>query len=369
MADSDAVTVLFANNYDMPRARGGWVAGTYPAHHLYGTARLGEGFEVVDLPFSERDLAARLTRLTRRKLGDVGQQLAALRARRPARGGAVVYGAAANELRGLVSLRAAGLLRTPIVGVFHSAPLAGGGARARMLGGFDRVIALSERTRAGLIASGVEPQRVSVLPWGADLDFPGFAPRLPAAADAPVVSTGKTGRDMATLLRALAASGLPARVYGDRAELAAAGPIAAGVSVRPVASNDARRGPMVYDEAVMADLRAAAVVAIPLLDPNRLTGLTEVVDALACGRALILTRSPYFDFDIEEIGCGWWVQPGDVRGWRERLEHAMSDRARLEEMGRAGRVWAEQHLNERLFTQGLRGVLGGLSSASAAPRG
>lgn len=353
MISSEGVPVLFANNYDMARARAGWRAGTYPAHHLYGTTSLGSGFEVVDLPFSSDDRAARVTRLTRSRLGDIGQQLAAIGSRR--RGG-VVYGAAAQELRGLVALRAARAFSTPIVGVFHSPP-APGRCRAAALRGFDRAIALSEHTRRGMLAAGIAPERIAVLGWGADLDFAGFAPRPPAAADAPVVATGKTGRDMGTLLAALRATGAPARVYGDRGELAACGPIPAGVSIRPVSVTDESGAALKYDEAVTADLRAAALVAIPLSSGDRLTGLTEVVDALACGRPMILTRTPYFDFDIERIGCGWWVAPGDARGWSELLAAALADRERLDRMGRAGRAWAEQHLNARRFGEGVRDVL------------
>jgi glycosyltransferase involved in cell wall biosynthesis len=349
----DAIRVLFANNYDMARARAGWQAGAYPAHHLYGTASLGDGFDVVDLPFSGDDRPARLTRLTRGQFGDLGQQLAAIKSRRR---GAVVYGAAAQELRGLVALRAARAFPTPIVGVFHSPP-APGRHRAAALRGLDRAIALSEHTRRGMVAAGIAPERITVLGWGADLDFAGFGPRPPAAADAPVVATGKTGRDMGTLLEALGATGLPAHVYGDLGELTRAGPVPEDVSILPVSREDESSAPLKYDEAVTADLRSAALVAIPLSSTDRLTGLTEVVDALACGRPMILTRTPYFDFDIERIGCGWWVAPGDVRGWSELLKAAMADRERLERMGRAGRAWAGEHLNARLFGEGVRRVL------------
>jgi glycosyltransferase involved in cell wall biosynthesis len=347
------IEVLLANNYDMARARAGWRAGTYPAHHLYGTARLGGEFDVVDLPLRTDNRLARVTELTRGKLGDIGQQVSAARRRRP---DTVVYGAAAQQLRGLAVLRAADLFASPIVGVFHSPPLSHM-SRGPALRGFDRVIALSQHTRRGLVSFGMRSERVTVLGWGADLDFPGFAPRGPAAADAPVVATGKTERDIPTLLAALRVTGLPARIYGDRANLGGAGTIPPNVTIRPVASNEPSTAPMRYDDAVTADLRSAAVVAIPLLRPDRLSGLTEVVDVLACGRPMILTRSPYFDFDIEQIGCGWWVEPGDIRGWIERLTAALADRDRLEQMGRAGRAWAEKHLNAESFTAGLRRVL------------
>ena len=196
-----------------------------------------------------------------------------------------------------------------------------------------------------------------MLGWGPDLDFAGFGPRVTADTDAPVVATGKTGRDMYTLLGALRATGLPARIYGDRDELARVDPIPENVTIRPASSSDTSlSAPLTYDHTV-ADLRSAAVVAIPLLNPHPLFGLTEIIDALACGRPMIVTRAPYFDFDIEQIGCGWWVNPGDVDDWSKKLTAAMADRDRLEQMGRAGRAWAERHLNAQLFAEGLSRVL------------
>jgi glycosyltransferase involved in cell wall biosynthesis len=349
---SDTVRVLFANNYNMALARAGWRAGSYPSHHLFGTARLGSPFQVVDLPYSSEDLAAAITRRARGRLGDVGQQLAALRMH----AGSIVYGATARDLRGLAALRAAGLFRAPIVGVFQPFPMRGRLARWA-LRGFDRAIAMSRFTRQQLLAAGMPADRIVVLGWGADLSFPGFAPLAAAAPDARVVATGKTGRDLPTLLAALRDTGLPARLYGDRRQLHKTGRIPTEVEIVP--AFDASRppsSPLTYDHTV-ADLRSAAVVAIPLTDPSPLQGLTEVVDALACARPMIVTRAPYFDFDIEEIGCGWWVDRGDVHGWSERLRTAMSDRERLQEMGRAGHAWAGEHFNAQRFEDGVREVL------------
>ena len=344
--------MLFANNYDMARARAGWRAQTYPSHHLFGTAQLGPPFEVIDLPYGGENLLASATRRARGKLGDLGQQFAARRA--PAN--AIVYGATAKDLRGLAILRAVGIFRTPIVGVFQPFPTRGWLGRLA-LRGFDRAIAMSRFTRQQLLAAGMPPERIVVLGWGADLSFPGFAPVAETAPDARVVATGKTGRDMATLLAALRATGLPARIYGEREQLLRTGEIPARVEIRP--ASDASRpptSPLSYEH-TLADLRSTAVVAIPLADPRPLHGLTEVIDALACARPMIVTRAPYFDFDIEEIGCGWWVDRGDVHGWSERLSAALADRERLQEMGRAGRAWAAEHLNAQLFEAGVREVL------------
>jgi glycosyltransferase involved in cell wall biosynthesis len=350
---ADVVPLLFANNYDMARARAGWKAGTYPGHHLFGTAQLGDPFSVVDLPYSSDDLLARITFHSRRKFGNLGQQVAAVGRRRK---GSIVYGAMGAELRSLAALRAAGLFPAPIVGVFQ--PVPGGGPVARLaLRGFDRAIAMSRSIRDSLLEGGMPADRITVLGWGPDLAFPGFADTGPAARDAAVVSTGKTGRDLNTLLEALAQTGLPGRVYGDRQQLQATAPIPPQVEIVPTfGAASPSSGPLTYEHTI-ADLRSAAVVAIPLLESRPLHGLTEVVDALACGRPMILTRAQYFDFDIEEIGCGWWVERGDVRGWIDCLTAAMSDRERLDRMGLAGRAWARENFNSELFADGVRSVL------------
>jgi glycosyltransferase involved in cell wall biosynthesis len=115
----------------------------------------------------------------------------------------------------------------------------------------------------------------------------------------------------------------------------------------------------------LSDLRSAAVVAVPLLDPYPLQGLTEIADAVACGKAVIVTRAPYFDFDIEAIGCGWWVERQDVDSWVNAIREAVSDRDRLAEMGERGRAWARAHWNADLFTQGVRRTLSSVVGDSA----
>ena len=343
--------VLFANNYDMTAARAGWLAGRYPGHHLYGTAELGDGFDVVDLPMRSGMVGDRLRRAVEARLGDADQQLGALRRLRR---DTVIYGAQGEDLAGLGLLRALGLLRVPVVGVIHGK--SGLGRLDRIwLNGFDRVITMCVSTRDGLTDAGVSPERIVALPWGPDLDFPGFT----AAAEdisAGVVSTGKSGRDLPLLLRALAAEDIPGVVYGERDRLSQQLAIPDAVEIVPQSQRSSSASAS-YDH-VLDNLRRAAVVAIPLRKRYPLHGLTEIADAVACGKPVIVTRAPYFDFDVEEIGCGWWVEADDEDGWRQSLREAMSDIPRLVAMGQRGRGWAAEHWNAKLFADGVRQVLG-----------
>jgi glycosyltransferase involved in cell wall biosynthesis len=349
------IRLLVASNYDMQCARAGWRRGTYPAHHLFGTADLGAPFDVVDIRYHDDDLAARATRRLHGSIGDVGLQIRAMaRMRRRS----IIFGAQAHELTAVAALRRSRVIRVPVVAVFHGVRGAGRLKRFPLVG-FDHAIALSRTTCRALMDAGVPEDRISALSWGPDLDFPGFASAHAPSSDGGIVATGKTGRDLETLIAALRLTGHTARIYADRH--AVTGPIPERVEmVAAVPPKPPPGAPYTYAHTV-ADLRSAAVIAIPLKDLHPLHGLTELADAIACARPVIATRAPYFDVDIEAVGCGWWVEQGDVQGWADTITEALSDRARLAAMGRAGHQWAREHWNARLFADGVRRVLLGVA--------
>ena len=81
-----------------------------------------------------------------------------------------------------------------------------------------------------------------------------------------------------------------------------------------------------------------------------MNGLTELNDALALSKPVVMTRSPTaLDVDIEAIGCGIWVDVGDVDGWQRALSLLMSDAALRDRMGAAGRKFAEQGWNQQSY--------------------
>jgi glycosyltransferase involved in cell wall biosynthesis len=197
--------------------------------------------------------------------------------------------------------------------------------------------------------------RIVHLPWGPDLASPLYHPRGEGNG---VVSAGKSNRDLLTMAKALQRTGAAGLVYDLEHQLSTP----ANHSVRLVHPGD-RDGtdpasPGGYlAKRVISDIAAAAIVAIPVRDPQRLTGLTEAVDALALAKPIVATRSPYFPFDIEAIGCGIWVEPGDVDGWARAIADLMSDGDKRIEMGAAGRRFAERDWNYEAFCAGLSALL------------
>lgn len=297
-------------------------AELYPRQHLWGADALERaGHKVVWGPFGGDERLARLTRLTRGKLGYLEQEvaLAGLADR-----ATLIYSGDQNLTRGLAYLR-----RHRLVSIFHS--IGRPSVASAWVRGVNIALCLSRRTRDVLVHDyGRDPARTHAVRWGPDLTYPGYArvgdPAAPAAPDALVVSAGKTGRDWATLRAALDRTGFPSRIHA----------LAPGEAPRDL-------------NQILDDMRRAAVVAIPLDRADRLLGLSELNDAIALGKPVVVTRSPHFDFDVEAEGFGICVEPGDVDGWVAALTRIADDASAAAAMGARARAFAERAWNYETF--------------------
>jgi glycosyltransferase involved in cell wall biosynthesis len=346
--EGERIRVLFSHNYPMAEARAGWEHGVYPGHHLWGTVGLSGVADVVDVPFDPP--ASRLARWMRPRFGDLGQQWKMLRNRsRPA----VWYSGDFRTVGALSLLRRSHLTRTPIIVVAHDVPA--GRVDAACLRGADVILCISRRVARELVEQyGIDSSRIHVFAWGPDLAFAGYA----AAGSEYVLSIGKTERDLPTLLEALARTGLPARVYADETLAAAWMRRAPNVEFRdPVPAASDGEPDMLSYQHVLSDLQRAAVFAVPLVSPHRPFGLTELDDALALGKPIVMTRNPYIDLDIEAVGCGIWIDEGDVDGWAAALERLMGAPELREEMGRRGREIAEREWHMGDLEDALRDAI------------
>jgi glycosyltransferase involved in cell wall biosynthesis len=346
------ITVVYGTDYDMARARAGWRLGKYPSHHLYGTAYFPVGFRVIDVA-STGTASAALTATTRGQLGDIGLQKEFWRVRK---GASIFYSAQGSATRLLALARRLNVQGVPMVGVVHGVPRKLRTVHRRWLSAYDALISLSAVEAGRLEDLGIPHERIHVLRWGPDLEFRPFLEMPPPSGDGPVVSTGKTGRDVETIIAAAKLIGVKARIYARDAGCLRKSEVPPSIELREATTAAGRSGPLNYDH-VLSDLRDAAVVAIPLMDPKPVHGLTELNDALACGKPVVMTRTPYVDIDIEGIGCGVWVRQGDVAGWAETLRELTGDEARMRTMGIRGRQFAQQYWNARGFGEGVERVI------------
>lgn len=343
-------TICALNNYPLKKMWELSQGGLMPGQHVWGLDALAADGHVIDFaPFHEpgdRSLLERLSFRTRGVLGHLDQEAYALRR---VRSTDVLYCADQAGLAGIALGRRV-LPTTQLVSVVHH-PL-GNAVRLATVRRTDTLICLS-RTLCSELERALPRRRATVvhLPWGPDLASPLYEP---LGEGNGIVSAGKSNRDLITLAQALAGTESIAVVYDLERQLAAP----PNDSVRVVHPGDPDGIDPVSHGAYLArrvvrDIAASSIVAIPVRDPGRLTGLTEATDALALAKPIVATRSPYFPFDIEAVGCGIWVQPGDAQGWARAIRRLLSDPDARKEMGSTGRRFAEREWNYGSFHAGL----------------
>jgi glycosyltransferase involved in cell wall biosynthesis len=351
--------ILFCNNYSMPRVRELWNRGEYPGHHLWAADRLERerGWDVTFVPWEPSTRLGRAAKRDEYRFGDPDQEARAWKLAR-AHPGSICYSANSRTTRLLQALRAAHGWRTPICCVFHHR-VPTGRMMSYLVRGIDAVVCLSNQARATLIEDlGMRADRVTFAPWGPDLQFPGYGE--PTSDEELIVSAGKTKRDLDTLLAALRDVPMRARVYAmepradvpDNVEL-----------VLPAPQPSGRRVEFDFPS-VLADMRRASIVAVPLSDTNRLAGLTELNDALALSKPVVMTGSPYLEVDVEAIGCGRFVAPADRDGWMRALTELASAPEKRAEMGARGRAFCEDRWHYDLFSERVADALSALDHAA-----
>lgn len=341
------------NNYPLGLMLARAATGESPGQHAWGVDFLAERHHVQLAPFHEPGERNRLERLSARlgwRCGQLDQELWAL-----ARSSDVIYAADQYSLRGIALLKP--WIHSRLVSVIHH-PVDERRSIRRATLRHDHLACLSAQLASEMVDLGVPAWKVTTVSWGPDLRSPLY--REPRD-EGIVVSAGKSNRDLSTLVQALAKTGDRARVYDLDAEIRTApGNVELVRSGGPGLDPNS---PATYlASTVIAEIRRASIVAVSAIDSGRLTGLTEVNDALALGKPIIMTRSSYMPVDVEAVGCGIGVDMGDVQGWIDALSE-LSDPTVRAEMGANGRRYAEREWNYAIFGKQLEAVLTALSVA------
>ncbi len=255
--------------------------------------------------------------------------------------------------------------------------------------------ALALTTRLGipgvLVLHSVEQRRrvvrslgarwtIALVPYQVDTEFWNANSEARSEARPLVVAAGSEHRDYETL--ALAAEGLDADVV-----------VAAGshwartrASIRSVPPN-MRFLDETLDFAALRDLyRSAAVVAVPLHDVPNQSGVTTILEAMSCGRPVVLTATvgqrecvtgPIIGADGESetsvlmdrgpnmLGgastvTGWtglYVTPGDASAMRKAIGMLLADRSMAGAMGTRGSAVAAEAFSIERFVTAMSALL------------
>lgn len=222
----------------------------------------------------------------------------------------------------------------------------------------DRFLAISEASRAALLADGAPPDRIEVLPHGIDLER--FCAAPPPRNDPPVVlyvgrlSVEKGVGVLVEAVGRLRAAGTPARlvVVGDgplRRDLERAAGAAAFVGEVPFGE-------------IHRFYREADVVAVPSVPTP---GFREqwgfaAAEAMATGRAVVASDLGGLP---EVVGdAGLLVPPGDAAALAAALGDLLADPARRDDLGARGAARVRARFDRLRIAERLAAVYRSLSS-------
>jgi hypothetical protein len=331
--------ILFVNSYG---GRSDWEKikkGLLPPHHLWGCIELARmGYEVgIAEPLPAEFYLCR---------NPFPHDLALLRTVRGWLGPEDIIYCGHNVLYWLPFLKQLGMLRCVIVSLlFAREPLDLARAHAGIIA-LNPVAAEHGRKLA-------PRAKVAHLSWGADLSF---FPNARYQSDW-LLSCGITYRDHKTLSAAASRCGRRVRVICPERPLDVNWPTNVEVVESGRGWNTEQKNVSYQDLLHCHYAGAAGSLIITGRDDEQrgACGFTNLIEAMAMGRPVILTRTGALvsEIDVEKEGCGLHVPPGNPEALAEAMEAIFEEPDRAEAMGRAGRKLCESRYNIQRYAKEL----------------
>lgn len=199
----------------------------------------------------------------------------------------------------------------------------------------------------GRTVLGIPVERLRLIPFHADTRF--WRPRPDVAEDAHQVSAaGLEWRDYPTLLQA--AERLPETQF----PLAAASPWSKHTNETETRTMPANVSARRYEYGELRELYASsALVAVPLYENDFQAGITAILEAMACGKPVVVTRTQGQTDAIIEGETGLYVPVGDPAAWESAIRTLQSDPALRARLGASARHWVEQNASLERWVESL----------------
>ena len=232
--------------------------------------------------------------------------------------------------------------------------------------GIDRIITWSSVQRKVAIEQvGFAPDDVVLVRHPVDLKF-----FHPVDQQREIVfSAGSTMRDFDTLVQAVTGTDIPVRIGASLVV------VLRGLKIAAVDVGSALvRPPNVQVESmeplqVRAGYASAQVVVVPLLPSDIDAGVNVVLEAMAMGRPVIVTRTAG-QVDVIDDGInGYFVDPGDPLALRSKIDAIRADPAASEQVGLRARAYVEEHHSLEGFIQRIQANVQELTDRAPERRG
>jgi glycosyltransferase involved in cell wall biosynthesis len=181
---------------------------------------------------------------------------------------------------------------------------------------------------------------------GGDLNFyRRFIAQSENSSQHSVISSGNSGRDFDILVTAAKKVNASFKIYCKPSSYPKSSSIPGHVELLS--------GEFPY-ERICKDIASASIVLIPLSRKSEgVVGLTSLLEALALGKPVIMTRNNYINIDLEKENIGLTVDEGDAEGWVQAISSLLNNPRRLKEMSDNSLRLAREKFNTKIFVQEL----------------
>ena len=192
------------------------------------------------------------------------------------------------------------------------------------------------------------------IPWCVDLELFDGAPPKKVPEKLFFLATGKTYRDYETLVKAAKEVATEIRIIGPSIQKPRVLP--PNVNWIDTSSNPPDQA---IDYLTLREWYAQCIaVCIPLSgDADDTCGYTNILEAMAMGKPVLMTKSGCLHINPEADGFGIQLKPRDAQGWADEMNHLQEDHEKALEMGNRGREIVERDFTIERFNQDVLGFI------------
>ncbi len=197
----------------------------------------------------------------------------------------------------------------------------------------------------------VPPPQAHNTGYGVDTHF--FRPSRSLDSPPTIASAGTANRDYKTLVAAVRPLGVDLKIAADSAWF----PSSLDIDrVRLPANIEARS----YGDYIgLRNLYARSTfVVVPLYPARHACGFAVIAEAQAMGKAVVTTKIEGRSDFVVEGETGFYVEPGDAEGLREKIELLLDDPALARKMGQCARARMEEQFSLEAYCEKIERVLG-----------
>ena len=192
------------------------------------------------------------------------------------------------------------------------------------------------------------------IPWCVDLELFDGKPAKEKPERPFFLATGKTGRDYETLVKGGAEVDAEIRIIGPDWQK----PLALPPNVKWLDTSSDPPDKAIDYPTLRNWYAQCQAVCIPLSgDSDDTCGYTNMLEAMAMAKPVLMTDSGALNLDPKDRGFGYLIEPQDSNGWIRSMKEVIDQPIANDQMGRTGREIAEREFSIERFDQDILAFL------------